>query len=112
MHGFKPRTPIDLVPTSALHRVSESAELFTKRMHELHHHISDQFNSNNLKYKTLADTHKRFQEFKIDDYVMVKIRPKRFPQGSNSKMQARSVGPFKILSKVGANAYILEILSD
>ena len=60
VHGFKPRTPIDLVPTPALHRVSESAEIFAKCMHELHHHISDQINSNNLKYKTLADTHKRF----------------------------------------------------
>ena len=69
-------------------------------------HITDQINSNILKYKTLADTHKRFQEFKIDDYVMVKIRYERFPQGSNGKLQARSVGPFKILSKVGANVYI------
>ena len=43
---------------------------------------------------------------------MVKIGPKRFPQGSNRKLQARSAGPFKILSKVGPNAYILEISSD
>ena len=112
MHEFKPRTPIDLVPTTALHRVSESAESFAKRMHELHHHISDQINSNNLKYKNLADAHKRFQEFKIGDYVIVKIRPERFFQGSNRKLQARSAGPSKILSKVGVNAYILEILSE
>ena len=38
-------------------------------MHELYHHISDQINSNNLKYKTLAYAHKRFQEFKIENYV-------------------------------------------
>ena len=112
VHGFKPRTPIDLIPTPALHRVSESAESFATRMHELHKHISDQINSNNLKYKTLADAHKRFQEFKIGDYVMVKMRPERFPQGSNRKLQARSTGPFKILSKIGANAYILKIPSD
>ena len=92
--------------------MSESAESFAKRMHELHHHISDQINSNNLKYKTLADTHKRFQEFNIGDYVMIKMRPEQFPQGSNRKLQARSTGPFKVLSKVGANAYILEISSN
>ena len=51
VHGFKPRTPIDLVPTPVLHRVSESAESFAKHMYELHHHISDQINSNNLKIK-------------------------------------------------------------
>ena len=112
VHDFKPRTPIDLVPSNALHRVLESTESFAKCMHELHHHISDQINSNNLKYKNLADAHKRFQELKIEDYVTVKLRPERFSQGSNKKLQARSAGPFKILNKVGANAYILEILSE
>ena len=43
---------------------------------------------------------------------MVKMIPKIFPQVSNRKLQARSTGPFKILSKIGANAYILEIPSD
>ena len=104
--------PIDLIPTPALHRMSESAESFVSRMHELHKHITDQINSNNLKYKTLADTHKRFQDFKVGDYVMIKLRPERFPQGSNRKLQARSTGSFKILSKIGANTYILEIPSD
>ena len=60
VHGYKPRTPIDLVPTPALHRVSESAESFAQRMHELHKHINDQINSNTLKYKTLADSHRKF----------------------------------------------------
>ena len=43
---------------------------------------------------------------------MVKMRPERFPQGSNRKLQDCSTGPFKILSKIGENAYILEIPSD
>ena len=63
VHGFRPMTPIDLIPTPILHRVSESAEPFATHMHELHKHISDQINSNNLKYKTLANAHKRFQGF-------------------------------------------------
>ena len=43
---------------------------------------------------------------------MIKLRPERFPQGSNRKLQARSTGPFRILSKIGANAYLLEIPPD
>ena len=43
---------------------------------------------------------------------MIKLRPERFPQGSNRKLQARSTGPFRILSKIGANAYLLELPSD
>ena len=99
MHGFKPRSPIDLIPTPALHRMSESAESFVSSMHELHKYISDQIHSNNLKYKTLAYSHKRFPDFKVGDYVMVKLRPERFPQGSNRKLQAHSTGPLGSLAR-------------
>ena len=44
--------------------------------------------------------------------MIVKLRLERFFQGFNRKLQARSAGPFKILNKVGANAYILEIPSE
>ena len=43
---------------------------------------------------------------------MVRIRPERFPQGANKKLEARSAGPFEIISKIGANIYILDIPSD
>ena len=60
VHGYKPRTPIDLLPTSSLHRVSESVEPFAQRMYDLHKQVIDQINSNNLKYKTLLDSQKGF----------------------------------------------------
>ena len=100
MHGYKPRTHIELLPTSSLHRVSESVESFAQRMHDLHKQVTDQINSNNLKYKTLAYSYKRFQEFKIGDYVMVKIKPERFPQRVPRKLQNHSECPFRILSRV------------
>ena len=46
VHGFKLRSPIDLIPTPLLHRMLESAESFVSRMHELHKHINDQIHSN------------------------------------------------------------------
>ena len=64
VHGYKPRTPIDLIPISPLHKVSESAESFAQRMHDLHKTIRDQPNASNLKYKTLADNHKRVKNYK------------------------------------------------
>ena len=64
VHEFKPRSPIDLIPTPTLHRMSEFAKSFVSRMHELYKHITDQINSNNLKYKTLADTIRGFRTSK------------------------------------------------
>ena len=71
VHGYKPRAPVDLIPMSPTQRVSESAESFALRMHELHKQISEKMQANNLKYKNFADSHKRFKEFKVGDYVMV-----------------------------------------
>ena len=96
VYSFKPRTPIDLVLVSTTYRVSESAEIFAQRLHELHNHISEQINSNNLKYKILVDSLMHFQNFKMDDYVMIIIRPERFPLGPHRKLQAHSAGTFDI----------------
>ena len=60
VHGYKPRTPIDLLSTSSLHRVSESTESFAQHMYDLHKQVTSQINSNNLKYKTLSDSHRTF----------------------------------------------------
>lgn len=43
---------------------------------------------------------------------MVRNRPERFPPRSVRKLQARSVGPFKVLQRVGPNAYVIDIPPD
>ena len=42
---------------------------------------------------------------------MIRIRPERFPSGAVKKLQARSAGPFKVLKRIGSNAYIIDIPS-
>ena len=48
LHGYKPRAPIDLNPMSPTHRVSESAESFALRMHELHKQINEKIQIENF----------------------------------------------------------------
>ena len=43
---------------------------------------------------------------------MIKLRSERFSIGTFQKLHARGAGPFKILQKIGSNAYILELPSD
>ena len=43
---------------------------------------------------------------------MIHIRPKMYPSGNVKKLQACSAGPFKVLKKLGPNAYVIDILSD
>ena len=40
---------------------------------------------------------------------MIRLRPERFPPGTMKKLHARGAGPFKIIKKVGPNAYVLEL---
>ena len=90
LYGHKPRVPLDLIPMSPLKRASESAKVFAYRMSELHKSISDQINLSNSRYKSMAHSLKRFKKFDVDDYVMVRMRPERFPQGTleNCKQEA------------------------
>ncbi|KAL6191584.1 hypothetical protein ACLB2K_037974 [Fragaria x ananassa] len=43
---------------------------------------------------------------------MARVRPERFKRGKAKKLQARSIGPFRILQRAGTNAYVLELPSE
>ena len=43
---------------------------------------------------------------------MIQIRPERFPFGIVKKLQARSASPFKVLKRIGSNAYVIGIPHD
>lgn len=43
---------------------------------------------------------------------MIRIRPKRFPSGIVKKLQARSARPFKVLKRMGPNAYVIDLSYD
>ncbi|PKA57505.1 hypothetical protein AXF42_Ash020749 [Apostasia shenzhenica] len=112
VHVYKPRTPTDLIPLPLHHRVSESAQLFVEYIRHLHQEISNRISLSNGAYKKLADAHKRLQEFSKGDYVMIRVRPERFPSGVIKKLQARGAGPFKILKKLESNTYVVDLPSN
>ena len=85
---------------------------FASHMHELHKEINKRIHASNLKYKTRADLYRRHLDFDVGYYVMICIRSKRYPLGTIKKLQARNTGPFKVLKKLGPNAYVIDIPSD
>ncbi|GFZ18574.1 hypothetical protein Acr_27g0003130 [Actinidia rufa] len=112
VHGFKPRKPVDLLPMSPHTRVSESAESFARHIRELHDEIRKVINDSNCQYKFQADSRRRHSEFQIGDNVMVRIRPEPYPSGTARKLCARSAGPFKVLKRIGPNAYVIDLPPD
>ena len=43
---------------------------------------------------------------------MIRIRPEWFPFGTIKKLQARSASPFKVLKRMGPNAYVIDFPYD
>ena len=112
-HGYQLRQPIDLILMAPHHtRMFESVASFVSHIHDLHKEISNQIQKNNANYKAYADLHRKAHEFSVGDYVMVRIRPERYPLGTVKKLHARSAGPFKILKKINSNVYIVDLPPD
>ena len=112
VYGFRPRQPIDLIPMVDQYRVSESASSFATHMHELHKVISDKIKQSNFDYKLRADVWRKFKTFDIGDHMMVRIHPERLSLGTVKKLHARSAEPFKILTKLNDNAYVIDLPED
>ena len=88
--GFKPNQLIDLVPMAHHFRVSNSASAFTSHIHALHEEIRDKIMKNNADYKASADLRSILRTFNVGDYVVIRLRPERFPPGIVKKLHARS----------------------
>ena len=112
VNGYPPCTPIDFVPLPLHMCVSEPAENFAKHIHDLHAEIRRKISLSNEEYKLAADVHRRSKEFNVGDYVMVRIHPKRIPKAFSNKIYARAMGPYSIISKMGSNAYLLDLPND
>ena len=60
----------------------------------------------------MENSRRRVKEFTEGDYVMIRLRPERFPPGTLKKLHVHSAGPFKVIKEIGSNAYVLDLPSN
>ena len=48
----------------------------------------------------------------VGDFVMAYIQPKRLPKNSLKKFHTRAMGSYRIIRKLGSNAYVLDLCDN
>ncbi|WMV41669.1 hypothetical protein MTR67_035054 [Solanum verrucosum] len=89
-----------LIGPNSVHEVMEKVQL-----------IRDRLKTTQSRQKSYADVRRRDLEFKIDDWVFLKVSPMKGVMrfGKKEKFSPRFVGPYRILKRVGKVAYELEL---
>ena len=73
--------------------------------------IRDRLRTAQSRQKSYADRRRRELSFELNDFVYLKVSPLKGHQrfGVKGKLAPRYVGPYRIIEKVGAVAYRLEL---
>jgi hypothetical protein len=112
VHGFRHNTSLDVISLPSPPRPSEAALDFSSYMRDVHEECKRRLTTHTNSYATVANAKRKDRQFNTGDMVLVRLRPKRFPPGSFTKLHARRAGPFQVTKKLGSNAYVIALPSD
>jgi hypothetical protein len=98
-----------LAPIPTIIQFSGDADEQAKGIKKLHEQIRGQIEKKNEKYRTQANKHRKPMTFKEGDLVWIHLRKECFSAKRRSKLLPRADGPFKVLQRIGENAYKIEL---
>ncbi|KAJ9563965.1 hypothetical protein OSB04_009125 [Centaurea solstitialis] len=108
-YGVNPLTPIDLIQLPKGSEVHFEASNRAKEMQKIHEQVKAKIEHANDLYKKRANKHRKKAVFQPGDLVWLHLRKERFPSKRKNKLMARGDGPYKVLARIGDNAYKLEL---
>jgi hypothetical protein len=81
-------------------------------MVNLHEQTQQNIAATNAKYQVAGSKGRKLVTFEPGDMVWLHLRKDRFPTLRRSKLMPRAAGPFKVLTKINDNAYILDLPAE
>ena len=112
VYGFKPITPLDLLPLPLQERANMEASKRADYVKKIHMKTKEEIEKKVKCYASKANRHRKKLLFQPGDLVWVHLRKDRFPEKRKSKLMPRGDGPFRILEKINDNAYKIELPGD
>jgi hypothetical protein len=78
-------------------------------MKELHSQVKERLQNSSQEYKCRADQHRRRLQFEVGDLILAHLRKEMFLRGTYNKLNMKKIRPCRVLKKIGANAYEIEL---
>jgi hypothetical protein len=108
VYGFKPITPLDLLPLPIQERVNMEASKRADFVRKIHVNTKEAIEKKGKYNADHANKKRKEALFQPGDTFWV-IRKDRFPQLCKSKLLPCGDGPYKVLAKINYNAYKIDL---
>ena len=109
--GYFPRSPLEFIFWKDVaiddHSDIDKARKFIEKIQLVHHALQEQLEKSQSSYKARNDKHRVDHKFQVGDEFWLYISKERL-QGEGKNLKPIRYGPFKILEKIGNNAFKLD----
>jgi hypothetical protein len=112
VYGYIPRAPIDLISLNAANAPHVDAVAHVEQMITIHEQTKQNNAATNAKNQVASSKGRKLVTFEPGDVVWLHLRNDRFPTLRRSKLMPRAAGPFKVLTKINDNAYIIDLPAE